>query len=382
LGVSLIAGYDKAFATVFDANVTTLIAAGILIWFGTGPVRGFGIILAIGICATMFCALLFSRSILDFIVDRNLVKSLFPQFRFREFKINFLAHTKKSICLSLARVAVGVFAFLWRGNGIYGVDFVGGDEITVKFENRLPIGDISSVAESNGIGEVLAVYQHSVTDSSDVLKLQTKEGRGSAMFAAIQSAHPECKFSLVRESSIGASLGQSVKLNALVSILLSLLCMMVYVAFRFEFAYGVGAIVSLFHDIVVTVGIYVLCGRQLSAPMVASILMLIGYSINDKIVVFDRIREERKLNQGRDLCEIVNASINNTLSRTILTSLTTLLASLSLCVFGIGVIVDLAFVFTIGIIVGTFSSIFIASSIFVSWITFGRKHADKVRVVR
>ncbi|MDR0680165.1 MAG: protein translocase subunit SecD [Puniceicoccales bacterium] len=370
LRAALYAGHYKAFATVLDSNVTTLLAAGILIWFGTGPIRGFGVILAIGIFATMFCALIFSRIVLDFIVEKNIVKALLPKLRLKEFNIEFLKYGKKFIYVSLAIIVAGILAVLYRGKGIYGVDFIGGDEVALKFEKKLSIGDIHRTAAMNNVGEVLAMYQHSIADSSDVLRLQTKEGGGQPMFNALKAAHPECKFSLVKESSIGASLSRSVKLNALLSVVLSLLCMMIYIAFRFEFAYGISAVVSLLHDVVVTMGIYVLCGRQFSAPMVASILMIIGYSINDKVIVFDRIREERKMHPDFSLTKIANLSINRIFSRTILTSVTTLLASLMLCIFGIGVIVDLAFVFTVGVVVGTFSSIFIASPIFISWNAF------------
>jgi SecD/SecF fusion protein len=375
LRAALCAGHEKAFAAVLDANVTTLLVAGILIWFGTGPIRGFGIILAIGVLATIFCALVFSRAILDFFIKNNIIKSLLPKFHLGELGAGFLKYSKCFVRCSFIIAAAGLLAIICRGNGIYGVDFVGGDEVVLKFEKKLPTGDINAVAASANIGEVIAAYQRSISDSSDVLRLQVKEGHGHRMLEAMQSAHPECKFSLARESTIGALLGKSVKLNAIVAIALSLLCMMIYIAFRFEFAYGMGAVVSLLYDVVLTIGIYVLCGRQFSAPMVASVLMIIGYSINDKVIVFDRIREERKLNPNLSLGKVVDLSINRVLSRTILTSLTTLLASTALCIFGVGVIVDLALVFTIGVAVGTLSSIFIASPIFISWTDSERNRA-------
>ncbi|MDR2436210.1 MAG: protein translocase subunit SecD [Puniceicoccales bacterium] len=373
LKAALRMGHDKAFATVLDANVTTLLVAGILVWFGTGPIRGFGVILAIGNFATMFCALVFSRIVLDFLIANGTIKSLLPKFHFREFSIEVLKYAKICVCFSLVVIAAGFLAIACRGGGIWGIDFAGGDEVVLNFEKKIAVGEISAIAASNNIGEVIATYQRSNVDSNDSLRLHTKEGYGRRALEALQAAHPECKFSLVKESTIGASLGKSVKLNALTSVALSLLCMMIYIVFRFEFAYGIGAVVSLLYDVAATIGIYALCGKQFSAPMVASILMIVGYSINDKVIVFDRIREERKLNPDLSLKKVVNLSINRVLSRTILTSLTTLLASAILCIFGMGVIVDLAFVFTIGIAVGTLSSIFIASPIFISWTNFERK---------
>ncbi|MDR2721067.1 MAG: protein translocase subunit SecD [Puniceicoccales bacterium] len=377
LRAALGAGHEKASGAVLDANVTTLLVAGILIWFGTGPIRGFGVILAIGIFATIFCALIFSRIVLDFFVKNGVIRSLLPQFHFGEFSVELLKYTKIFVYLSFAIITAGLFAIAHRSGSIWGVDFVGGDEIVLNFEKKISIGEISEIAASNNIGEVVVTYQRSISDSNDSLRLQTRSGCGHHLFEALQAAHSECKFSLAKESTIGASFGKSVKLNAIVSIALSLLCMMIYIAFRFEFAYGIGAIASLLYDIAVTIGIYALCGRQFSAPMVASILMIVGYSINDKVIVFDRIREERKLNPDFSLKKVVNLSISRVLSRTILTSLTTLLASIMLCIFGIGVAIDLAFVFTIGVAVGTLSSIFVASPIFISWANFEKKRANK-----
>lgn len=372
LKTALASGYEKAFSTIFDANVTTLIAAGILVWFGTGPIRGFGVILAIGIFATMFCALIFSRAILDFIVNKDIVHSLVPSFQFEHREYDFLKYSKNALYLSLVVLILGLIAIVYRGNSIWGIDFIGGDEIVLTFNERISIGDILDVAKKENLGEVLAIYQHSIGENKDILKIQSAEGKGRFVYNALETTYPKCEFSILKESNIGATLGTSIKWNAIISITISLLCMMLYVAFRFEFAYGVGAVVSILHDVIITIGIYILCGKQFSAPMVASILMIIGYSINDKIVIFDRIREERKINPNSNLIKLVNSSINKTLSRTMLTSLTTLLASLVLCILGTGVIIDLAFVFTVGIIVGTYSSIFIASPIFVKLIAQSR----------
>jgi SecD/SecF fusion protein len=149
--------------------------------------------------------------------------------------------------------------------------------------------------------------------------------------------------------------------------MVSLLMILAYIALRFEIGFGMGALLSTIHDILATIGIYLLLGRQFSAPMIAAILLIIGYSINDTIVVFDRIREELHFNPTASLKTIINYSINCTLSRTILTSFTTLLAALSLYCFGSGVINDLALIFIIGLFVGTYSSIFIAAPIFYRW---------------
>jgi SecD/SecF fusion protein len=158
-----------------------------------------------------------------------------------------------------------------------------------------------------------------------------------------------------------------IKWNAICAVAVSLLMIFAYIALRFEMGFGIGALISTIHDILATIGIYILLGKQFSAPMIAAVLMVIGYSINDTIVVFDRIREELHFNSAITLKEVINYSINCTLSRTILTSFTTFLAAFALYCFRLGVVDDLALIFIIGIFVGTFSSIFIAAPIFYHW---------------
>ncbi|MEM7673890.1 MAG: protein translocase subunit SecF, partial [Verrucomicrobiota bacterium] len=177
-------------------------------------------------------------------------------------------------------------------------------------------------------------------------------------------------------TTIGSSVTQEIQKNALLSVLAALGGILIYVALRFEFGYGIGAVVATIHDVLMTVGLFVIFGGQFTAPMLAAILMIVGYSINDTIVVFDRIREELGLNPEASLKDIVHASINRVLSRTIWTSLTTLLAAGTLLIFGAGVIQDFAMIFVFGIITGTFSSIFIATPIFFAWHKGDRKHVE------
>lgn len=363
---SLVAGYDKAFSTIFDANITTLLSALILIWVGTGPVRGFGVILAIGIFATMFCALIFSRVLMELLVKsrfKGLIKMKPHQLR----KFDFLEKRKWSFIVAISVIFCGLIAFFVRGENIYGIDFLGGDELTLRFEQKVNTNDLEKLAEKTKIGEISTLYQKNIGDDGEMLRIQTKEGLGKQFFEEMQKAYPEAQFSLVKETHIGSSVSKQIKWNAIGAIVLSILMILVYIAFRFEFGFGLGALISTVHDILVTLGVYIMAGGQFSAPMVAAILMIIGYSINDTIVIFDRIREELHFNPTASLKEIINYSINCTLSRTLLTSLTTFLAALSLYVFGVGVVNDLALIFMIGIITGTGSSIFIAAPIFYLW---------------
>jgi SecD/SecF fusion protein len=232
------------------------------------------------------------------------------------------------------------------------------------------------MAKQMAIGEVGVLYQKLLGENSEVLRLQTKETEGEALISSLNSKYPEANLSIVKKDTVGASVSRGLRFNALLSVIIALLGIVLYVAFRFEVGFGIGALVSTIYDIMSTLGIYIMLGKQFSSPMIAAILMIIGYSINDTIVVFDRIREELILNPDLSLKEIINLSINRTLSRTILTSFTTFLSAFALFCFGTGVIQNIALMFMIGITTGTFSSIFVASPILYLWHRGSRKNMN------
>ena len=383
LMTALISGYDKALSTIIDANVTTLITAGILIWLGTGPVKGFGVTLAIGIGASMFCALIVSRFMLEFLINAGLIKKVMRLSIYKDREINFLDYRRTAFITSWIIVLIGVITMFANFKNILGNDFTGGDEITLHYKQKLKYEEIQRVADDGSFGEVNPLYQSIIGEGSEVLKIQTESEVGQSFFASLQETYPNAGLNLVGTTYVGASVGKEVQYSALISFAVALIGILLYVALRFEFGYGVGAVVATIHDVLMTIGLYVLLGLagigsgQFTAPMVAAILMVIGYSINDSIVVFDRIREELALNPGMNLKKIVNNAINRTLARTILTSLTTMLASLALYIFAAGVIIDFALVFLIGIITGTFSSIFIASPVFFWWHKGDRRHVEE-----
>ncbi|MDR1595458.1 MAG: protein translocase subunit SecD [Puniceicoccales bacterium] len=367
LAAALVAGHERALSSIVDANLTTLLTAIILVHFGTGPIRGFGVILSIGIFATIFCALVLSRGLLEILVGRGFVKTLVPNLRFRPFELDFLKYSKYVFIAYVVAVIACVAVVASRHTKIYGIDFTGGDEITIKFDKKIPMNEIDRVAAANGIGEVVSVYQKSASESEEILRIQSTLGSGEKLFESLRDKFGDYDLVLAKKTEIGASIGQGIKANAVTSVLLSMVGIMVYVAFRFEIGYGIGAVISTIMNTVLTGLIYLSLGHQISAPMVASILMVVGYSINDTIVVFDRIREELKGNGSETFRDMVNLSITRTLSRTVLTSVSTFFAALALYLFGSGVIVDFALVFMIGIAIGTFFSIFVASPIFYAW---------------
>ncbi|MBC9888489.1 MAG: protein translocase subunit SecD [Opitutae bacterium] len=374
---ALLGGFDKALSTILDANVTTLITSFILIYFGTGPVKGFGVTLAIGIGATLFCALLVSRFILDLVVNTGFVQRMFTIALLKEPKINFLNYRKYAFATSWIIVAVGIAGLIYRGEDIYGIDFTGGDEISFHFEEDLALGEVESVAAGLGIENVNLTRQTPLgAGGKTILKVQTNFEQGDTLSKALVDTFPGKGLERIGNNMIGPSVGKEIQFNAFLSIGIALICILLYVALRFEVGFGVGAVVATIHDLFMTIGIFTLFGNQFSAPMVAALLMIVGYSLNDTIVVFDRIREELDLNPGLKLGQLVNLAINKTLSRTILTSLTTLLVTTSLLVFGTGIIRDFAFTFLIGILTGTFSSVFIASPVFFWWHKGDRRHVE------
>ncbi len=385
-------GYAKAFSTIIDANLTTLITASILIWLGTGPVKGFGITLAIGITTSVFCALFISRLFLTVLLKsglKNLISFHSIQKSDPKNNIDFHRYRKIAFLASWIIVGIGIFSTYSKKDTILGIDFRGGEELVAGFSKTIDAGDLEQSFKSNpALGEVQHLYRSEIGsgEASSRLVLQTEEGKSREALSLLQTNYPDAK--LVEEglSNIGGSVSEQIKSDAILSVSVALLGILLYVALRFEMGYAIGAVVATIHDILMTVGVFVLighlsegviCSGQFTAPMLASILMIVGYSINDTIVVFDRIREELELNPVTNLRKIVIIAINRVLSRSILTSFTTLLAAVSLWVFGAGIINDFAFVFVIGILTGTFSSIFIASPVFYFWHKGDRKHVEE-----
>jgi SecD/SecF fusion protein len=370
------AGHEKALSSIVDANLTTMITSLLMIAFGTGPVKGFGITITIGIFSTMFTALIVSQMLLDMAIASGVMKRMIMANFLRPPSMDFLKFGRRAFLASWVLVFVGVVAVGLKGKKIYGIDFVGGDIVNLTFTQRIDTAKLQAAADSANLGEALPFYQSDLGSKQELLNVQTESGKSEEVVAALQHAFPSAGLEVVGKTNIGPSMGKEIQWNALMAIGLSIVGIMVYVVFRFETGYGVGAVVSTVHDVLMTVGIFVLVGREFTAPMVGAILLIVGYSINDTIVVFDRIREELKINTSSRLRDIINSATNKVFPRSILTSLTTFLAALALFLFGGGVINDLSFTFLVGIVTGTFSSIFIASPIFYWWHKGDRKHVE------
>jgi SecD/SecF fusion protein len=376
LGTALEAGFDKAWSAILDSNVTTLLVALIMIWLGKDAVKGFGVTLAIGIFTTMFAAVVVSKLLLEFLIHPGVIKSLKMFSVLQNTAIDFLKYTKAAVIGTILVLVVGAGALIYRGHEIYGIDFAGGDMVTLNFAQKLELSELRRAATQAGLKEVNFSYQQPIGGAREVLKVTTPYDQGKPSVTKLQQALPQAKFEVAGESRIGASVGQEIQWNALKSVLAAIVAILIYVAFRFEMGYGIGAVVSTVHDLFVTIGLFVLFDRQFNASMVAAILLIIGYSINDTIVVFDRIREELKLNPTGTLRDVINRSLNLTLSRTIITGGTTLLTAVTLIVTTTGDVNDIAFTLLIGVLTGTFSSLFIATPVFYWWHKGDRKHVE------
>jgi len=378
------AGYDKAFGTILDSNITTLISSVLLIILGTGSVKGFGVALTIGLIVSMFTALVVTRLIFDVLLNKGLLKSL-PMLKFiTGSNIDFMRWAKPAFVASWALIILGIgYGIIGRGHNMLGVEFAGGDSLTFRFDSAAKPGDeaIRKVVDDLKFGDSIARYQRDLSAGTEFLSVTVahnddipagQPGNGEKAQAALEKAFPNAKFVRTSLDSVGPSVGFEIQKSAIIATLLSLFGILVYVAFRYEFSFAVGAVIAVVHDVLMTIGWYCLTGvvgqgRQFNATFVAAILTIIGFSINDTIVIFDRIREDLKLGKPGTFREVLNRALNETLSRTIITSGTVLLASLILYFFGGVGINDFAFTFIVGILTGTYSSIYIASALVLWW---------------
>lgn len=368
---AIAAGYGRAFATIFDTHVTTLISSLILIKFGTGEIRGFGVTLTIGVAASLFTALVVTRIIFNFLLDRNWLKSLGMMHVIRSAKVNFMQlATPLAIATCIFAIGAVVFGGAVRGKQLFGVDFLGGDSVTFSFTQAVDEDKLRSALVPIGEKDAQIQYQNPVGGGAQTLRVTSSSGSASKVEQALETQFPDAHFKQEQVREVGATVGLEIRQSAAIASLLAMFGILVYLAVRYEFSFALGAIVAVFHDVVLTIGCYCIANeishRQFNATVLAALLTIIGFSINDKVVIFDRIRENLKLGARGSFREIINQAINQTLSRTIITSGTVFLATLALYIWGGGEINDFAFTFLVGIITGTYSSIYIAS-VFVLW---------------
>jgi SecD/SecF fusion protein len=365
LKVALNTAYEKAFSSIFDANVTTLITAAILFWKASGPVKGFAISLTLGILASLFTALIVGRNCLGWFVDTGRLKRISMMHLISAQNINFLGKGFIACMCSLALLLAGATAFYLRGERNFGVDFRGGDLITLSAPGKIDIGQVRNALKPIGLAD--AAIQESMQGGKSYITVRTPLNTSDKVEKQIMQTLPSVGFHVEGSERVGALVGGELAKSSLIALGLGILGILIFVTFRFELSFAVGAIVALLHDVLMTVGMFALLGRELTLTMVGAVLTIAGYSINDTIVVYDRIREGLASGRRGTIEEIMNSSINQTLSRTILTSTVTLIPILCLFFFGGAVLRDFSLAIIIGVVVGTYSSIFIASPIVLWW---------------
>ena len=375
-------GYARAVQTIVDANVTTIITAIVLYQYGTGPIKGFALTLMIGIVSSMFTAIFVTRTIYDAIVSRQINPSLnIGRLRvFGDTNLDFLGLRRGAFVLSIAFILVGIGSAVVKGGYNLGIDFAGGTLLELHFDPATSVGDIRQSLGDVRVGDRSVDLRNSEIKEfgspNDILIRVEEEAEGTAIADAIKT-RLKSDFAgnirdatewLRRQEAVGPKIGEELKTNAVYAILVSMVLIIAYVWWRFrQIEFGVAAVIALFHDVMITLGIFSLLDREISLAIVAALLTIVGYSLNDTIVVYDRIREDLKLYRRETFGTVINRAINECLNRTVLTSGTTMLVVLSLIFLGGEVIRDFAVALLIGIIVGTYSSAFVASPIVVEW---------------
>ncbi len=383
-GTAIKNGYGRAFTAILDSNITTIVTGVILFIVGTGPVRGFAITLTAGVVLSMFTAVVVTRLVLDNCVDGNRTK---PFRMLKVFKsvpnVPFLKIGRVAFFASFAVIALSIVIFAVRlmnnRASVLAVDLTGGTSIVYSLDQtKMPaVGDIRKAIDAFDNAAIIQ-YQQGVGDATLLVKTgetaETEKGKavenhdvGGHVTKLLQAKFPDANLKQVSVDEVGSMVGADLKKSGTWAVILSLCAILIYVGFRFEFGFGLGALVALAHDALISLGIFSLCGRQVSLIVVTALLTIIGYSVNDTIVVFDRIREDLRKDQKTPFKELCDRSVNATLSRTVITSVTTLFAVLALFCFGDGSIFDFALTMLIGIVAGTFSSMFIATPIMVWW---------------
>ncbi|MBX9578289.1 MAG: protein translocase subunit SecD [Chthoniobacterales bacterium] len=366
LGPALDGAYSKAFSAIFDANVTTLITAGILFWQATGPVKGFSISLVLGVIASMFSAILFTRTAFRWMMVKGGLKRLTMANLAPKKQFQFLKHRVIAVGLSLAVLVGSMAIFAKRGANNFGIDFRGGDLLVLDVKPTMKIAEARQALLPLGLGDNITL-QHEQAGEKQLLSIRSPEDTSFKILNTLRTSFPDRTIVPEQQEKVGGQIGLEFARKALLALGLGMLGILLYVSMRFGLSFAIGALVALLHDVIITVGLFSLLGGELSLVMVGAILTIAGYSINDTIVVYDRIREGLHHRDSGSIETLMNRSINETLGRTMLTGGLTFLSVSALFLFGGAVLKDFAFAILIGILVGTYSSVFVASPIVLWW---------------
>lgn len=286
-------------------------------------------------------------------------------------KINFLGIRRFTFGLSGLVIAASIISIILHGGLNYGIDFAGGTLVQIKFSEPTQVETIKENLVAIGLDRSLVQRFGEKGENEYLIRVEKSasdlEGLSGQIEGALQEAFGKSGVEIRRTEMVGPKVGKDLRRKGILAIVYALIGILIYITWRFEFIFAVGAIIALAHDVMITVGAFSIANKEFTLPIIAAILTIIGYSLNDTIVVYDRIRENRRKMRREPFAKVINSSINETLGRTLLTSLTTLIVVVILFIFGGGVIHDFAFALMVGVLVGTYSSIFVASPIILTW---------------
>lgn len=367
-------GYDRAFTAIFDSNATTFLAAVILFMLSAGAVKGFAITLGLGVLASFLTAITASR-ILSYLLagmglqDRPAAMGLTTRFGL----LNWDIVGRRAVWFGISGVLLVATVVSLATNGLnYGLDFAGGTMVEVRTNRALSLAEIEEHTQEVGISNVL------IQPSTTSFSLKGRDLPKEAVQELIASLEEkELEPQLIRQEYVGPTVGKEVREKALLALVIALIAQVAYVSIRFEWRFALSAVLALFHDVMLLIGLFSFLRLEIDGTFIAALLTIVGYSINDTIVIFDRIRENRKLMRGADWSELANASINQTMSRSLNTGVSTLMVLAALLLLGGNTLYSFALALFTGVVVGTYSSVFIASPLVVSWHANGKRTGRK-----
>lgn len=361
-------GFSRALATIVDSNLTTFIAAAVLFFLGSGPVKGFAVTLAIGIITTVFTAFTLTRWMVAIWIKRQKPKEIprgLVRFVPDVTSIPFMSFRNYAFAFSIF-TSIGALLLFATINMNYGIDFKGGSLIEVQAKGETAnVSDIRDRLSELNIGDVQV--QAFGTPREVMIRVESQDLGENAEQSVVTQVREElgADYEFRRVEVVGATVSGELVRNGFIGVGAALVLILAYVWFRFEWQFGLGAIIATGHDIVLTIGLFVVTGMEFSLTSVAAILTIMGYSLNDTVVVYDRVRENLRRYKKMPIIDLLDLSMNQTLSRTVLTGVTTLLALGALCLFGGEVIRSFTIAMIFGIVVGTYSSIFVAGPLLI-----------------
>ncbi|WP_461204550.1 protein translocase subunit SecD [Clostridium sp. DL1XJH146] len=366
IGAAIDSGFSRALSSILDSNITTFIAGIVLYSMGSGSVKGFALTLMIGIVWSIFTALTITRTLLNLGVKMGIISSK-SHFGINEKKnskpLKIIEKTKVWLTISIIIIAIGIMFTFTKGYNL-GIDFMGGTLATIEMGEEVTTQDKEIID-----GIIMEFDENATSNMANDTQIEIRSNSISEedVSEILQSMKEEFGLdddALLSESKVGPSVGSELKQKAIKALAVATILMLIYIAIRFELTFGLAAIIALLHDVLITLSVFVIFDIPINTPFIAAMLTIVGYSINDTIVVFDRIRENSKKMKGEEIKKVTNISISQTITRSIYTSLTTLFTIVAVYIL-VPAVRDFSFPLIIGIISGAYSSIFIASPVWV-----------------